>query len=114
MVIVINTIFLFLAIVAVILRFWARFISKRSISLDDYLIVAGLIFTIGTIACGYARMSIELLTSGHFFLPIVSDLYSCTTWRGRSPSGQSLNGTNIHGPEGMSISVVYASELSIV
>lgn len=54
MVIVINTIFLFLAIVAVILRFWARFISKRSISLDDYLIVAGLIFTIGTIACGYA------------------------------------------------------------
>lgn len=70
MVIVINTIFLFLAIVAVILRFWARFISKRSISLDDYLIVAGLIFTIATIACGYARMSIVLIDLWSYFIII--------------------------------------------
>lgn len=68
MVIVINTIFLFLAIVAVILRFWARFLSKRRISLDDYLIVAGLIFTIATIACGYARMSIAFWTVGPLLL----------------------------------------------
>lgn len=42
-VIVVNTIFTFLAIVAVIARFCARYIQRRPISIDDYLIVAGLV-----------------------------------------------------------------------
>jgi hypothetical protein len=53
-VIVVNSIFLVLAVLAVIARFYARAIQKKSIALDDYFIVAGLVFTIGTIAVGYS------------------------------------------------------------
>ncbi|PHH71188.1 hypothetical protein CDD82_6688 [Ophiocordyceps australis] len=52
-VIIITTLFLALAYVAVALRFYARHIQKKSISVDDYLIVVGLIFTTATIGIGY-------------------------------------------------------------
>lgn len=42
-IIVVNSVFLFLAIVAVVARFYARYIQRKSISTDDYLIVAGLV-----------------------------------------------------------------------
>lgn len=41
--IVISSIFLFLAILAVIARFYSRFLSRRGVSIDDYLIVASLV-----------------------------------------------------------------------
>ncbi|EFR05444.1 integral membrane protein [Nannizzia gypsea CBS 118893] len=47
-VIIINTTFTTLAIIAVILRFYAINVIGRSYYLSDYLIVLGLIFTIGT------------------------------------------------------------------
>ncbi|PHH64773.1 hypothetical protein CDD81_4035 [Ophiocordyceps australis] len=52
-VIIVTTLFLALAYLAVALRFYARHIQKKSISIDDYLIVVGLIFTTATIGTGY-------------------------------------------------------------
>ncbi|KAI2628999.1 hypothetical protein GGS21DRAFT_526924 [Xylaria nigripes] len=52
-VVVVNTVFLFLAILAVIARFWSRSIQKKHIWIDDYFIVASLIFTIATVGIGY-------------------------------------------------------------
>ncbi|KAF3898456.1 Integral membrane protein [Trichophyton interdigitale] len=49
-VIVINTIFTALAIIAVILRFYAIHVIGRNYYMSDYLIVLGLIFTIATAA----------------------------------------------------------------
>lgn len=43
-IIVVNSVFLILAITAVILRFYARYISKKRLDVDDYLIVAGLVW----------------------------------------------------------------------
>ncbi|KAK7744111.1 hypothetical protein SLS53_003632 [Cytospora paraplurivora] len=52
--ITVSSIGLFLAIIAVILRFYARSLQRKAISIDDYLIVAGLVFTIATVGVGYA------------------------------------------------------------
>ncbi|KAI0389464.1 hypothetical protein F5Y17DRAFT_448888 [Xylariaceae sp. FL0594] len=52
--IVISSVFLFFAIIAVVARFWARAVQRKSIWVDDYLIVASLIFTIATVVVGYA------------------------------------------------------------
>lgn len=42
-IIVVNTVFLFLAIVAVIARFYSRYLQRKGPSTDDYLIVASLV-----------------------------------------------------------------------
>jgi hypothetical protein len=42
-VITVTSIFLFLAIIAVIARFYARFLTSKKIAIDDYLIVIGLV-----------------------------------------------------------------------
>jgi len=55
-VIAVNAVFTFLAIIAVIGRFYARSLKRRRPTLDDYLIVAGLIFTIATASVGFAMV----------------------------------------------------------
>ncbi|TGJ87547.1 hypothetical protein E0Z10_g1200 [Xylaria hypoxylon] len=52
--IAVTTLFLLFAIIAVIARFWSRSIQKKGIWIDDYLIVASLIFTTATVGVGYA------------------------------------------------------------
>ncbi|RDL41339.1 Uncharacterized protein BP5553_01318 [Venustampulla echinocandica] len=53
-IIVVNTVFLVLAFVAVIARFYARYLQRKQIATDDYLIVAGLFFTVATVGIGYS------------------------------------------------------------
>ncbi|KAI0543531.1 hypothetical protein F4679DRAFT_577540 [Xylaria curta] len=52
--IAVTTVFLLFAILAVVARFWSRSIQRKSIWIDDYLIVASLLFTISTVGVGYA------------------------------------------------------------
>ncbi|KUI72102.1 hypothetical protein VM1G_08049 [Cytospora mali] len=52
--IVISSVFLLFAILAVIARFYSRSLQRKPISVDDYLIIAGLVFTIATVGVGYA------------------------------------------------------------
>lgn len=42
-IIIVTTVFLFLAILAVIARFYSKRLQNRSVSIDDYLIIAGLV-----------------------------------------------------------------------
>ncbi|KAI1500752.1 hypothetical protein F5X99DRAFT_385366 [Biscogniauxia marginata] len=53
-VIITTSVFLLLAILSVIARFYCRFLQRKAISIDDHLIVASLVFTIATVGVGYA------------------------------------------------------------
>ncbi|KAI2642062.1 hypothetical protein GGS21DRAFT_501001 [Xylaria nigripes] len=46
-IIIISVVFAVLPILAVILRFWARSIKRAGLSLDDYFILPGLLFSLG-------------------------------------------------------------------
>ncbi|ROW14766.1 hypothetical protein VPNG_03832 [Cytospora leucostoma] len=83
----ITSVFLVLAIVAVIARFYARSLQGKSISLDDYLLVAGLFFTIATVGLGYAfvlnaGVGLHMVDATSEQMEIAMKLFmpACLTW----------------------------------
>ena len=71
-----------LAIVAVLLRFYARHIKKVHLAWDDYMILPALLFTIGTGLCMFTgTYHISMLSADRFLNVVVQGLLS-ETWDG--------------------------------
>lgn len=56
----IGIVFIILEVVFVALRFWARRIGQVAWGADDGLIIAGLIFCEGLIACGFGEYYLDV------------------------------------------------------